>query len=125
VRRYRTNSQFICAKSVQTILTPRQRNMLLKRAEAHALKYWGSERYTTLQLFRFLLLTVNRAGQGCQPSYKAIRKRTGLCFQSISNGLKRLERARLLFKWRRLERQRVVRDPGGYVMWTLFADTEE
>jgi len=66
--------------------------------------------YVGLSVLRALLFGfLNPASGLCCPGYAALERRTGLCRQSVANGLARLERAGILRIARRLVRQSVRR----------------
>lgn len=68
-----------------------------------------------LTILRALLFGFLRPSDGlCCPSYTVLQAKTGLCRQSIRNGLARLEAAGLLKITRRLVRERI--DGGGFMM---------
>jgi len=70
----------------------------------------GQLGYIGLQVLRILLFTfMNRTTGLLCPSYRALQDRTGLCRQSIAQGLARLERTGILKIARRLCRQWVDR----------------
>ena len=69
--------------------------------------------YVGLAILRALLLSFLRPSDGlCCPSYTVLQAKTGLCRQSIRNGLKRLEAAGIVRITRRLVRE--VVDGGGF-----------
>jgi len=69
--------------------------------------------YVGLAVLKALLLRFHRAKDGmCCPSYTVLQAATGLCRQSIANGLKRLEACGILRITRRLVRE--VVDGGGF-----------
>ena len=71
--------------------------------------------YVGLAILRALLLSFLRPSDGlCCPSYTVLQAKTGLCRQSIRNGLKRLEAAGIVRITRRLVRE--VVDGGGFLM---------
>lgn len=66
--------------------------------------------YVGLAVLRTLLLTFHNSSNGlCCPGYATLQARTGLCRQSIANGIARLERTGILRIVRRLCRQTVQR----------------
>ena len=61
-----------------------------------------------LAVLKALLLRFHRASDGmCCPSYTCLQAATGLCRQSIANGLKRLEAAGILKITQRLVRETI------------------
>jgi hypothetical protein len=80
----------------------------LTKAKGHRNGCLGAVGLTILNclLFRFL----NSQSGRCDPSYDALQKMTGLCRQSIANGIDRLEASGLLTVTRRMMRckERVV-----------------
>jgi len=86
-----------------------------------------------LRVLRALLLRFHRASDGhCTPSYVELMAATGLCKQSIANGLKRLEAVGILKITRRLIRETI--DAGGFPMaicrqgsnlYAVFAPAED
>ena len=74
--------------------------------------------YVGLAVLKALLLRFQRACDGlCAPSYVELMAATGLCKQSIANGLKRLEAADILRITRRLVRETI--DIGGFLGRTV------
>jgi len=71
--------------------------------------------YVGLTVLKALLLRFHRGHDGmCCPSYVVLMAATGLCKQSVANGLKRLEEAGILRITRRLIRETVASD--GFLM---------
>ena len=69
--------------------------------------------YVGLAVLRTLLLTFLSPKTGlCCPSYVTLQQRTGLCRQSIANGLARLERTGIIRVMRRLVRAQITRTNG-------------
>ena len=125
MRRYRRGARFI--------MDPRNHCRPLDRNERARILYLAEslERrtkpvggrngvlgYVGLSVLKALLLRFQRASDGmCAPSYTELQAVTGLCRQSIRNGLKRLEAAGILRITRRLVRELV--DGGGYMVRTI------
>jgi hypothetical protein len=67
----------------------------------------GDLGYVGLAVLKCLLWGFLGAKGLCCPSYDAIQHRTGLCRQSIANGIRRLETAGILRVVRRIVRERI------------------
>jgi hypothetical protein len=90
--------------------------------------------YVGLDVLRALLLRFHRGRDGmCCPSYTVLQAATGLCRQSIANGLKRLEACGILKITRRLVRETIDGGGGfpiavcrqGSNLYAVFAPSED
>jgi hypothetical protein len=89
--------------------------------------------YVGLAVLKALLLRFHRGPEGlCCPSYTVLQAATGLCRQSIANGLRRLEACGILRITRRLVRETI--DGGGFPLricrqgsnlYAVFAPAED
>jgi hypothetical protein len=121
-KRYRCGARFVM--DVRQYCHPRDRNerariLFLSEALERRTRPPGARNGVVsqpgLRVLRALLLHFLRGSDGlCTPSYVVLMAATGLCKQSISNALKRLEAAGIVRITRRLVRE--VVDAGGFLV---------
>lgn len=128
-RRWRKNARHWQESQYHVPLDRNERARLLHAAEAleARTRQPGRQNGTVsrigLIVLRCLMLQfLGRTGR-CNPSYDSIIKRTGLCRQSVSNALKRLERAGLIRIMRRLKTEHVTRQCHITGNWQSFVTT--